>query len=174
LKQARVEEAIPHFRAAAALDPTDPNSNLNIGTYEQMHGNFPAAIELYKKAATISRNPRTTGKAYNNLGYAYKDIHDLPHARESFQEAVKADPEFVGAWLSLGLTAQHMGDLQGAIQAYSQAAAMNPTDLNYLLLAQAQEQAGDSQKAKATRHQAELLSRNIISAQHSADQLLAK
>jgi Flp pilus assembly protein TadD len=174
LKQARVEEAIPHFRAAAALDPTDPNSNLNIGTYEQMHGNLPAAIELYKKAATISRNPRTTAKAYNNLAYAYKEIHDLPDARESFQAAVKADPEFVGAWISLGLTAQRMGDLRGAADAYSQAAAIQPTDLSYLLLAQALEQAGDRQKAKAARHQAELLSNNILTAQHSADQLLAK
>ena len=45
LKLSRVEDAIPHFRRAAALFPEDPNSNLNIGTYEQMHGNLAAAIE---------------------------------------------------------------------------------------------------------------------------------
>ena len=48
LKLSRVEDAIPHFRRAAALFPEDPNGNLNIGTYEQMHGNLPAAIERYK------------------------------------------------------------------------------------------------------------------------------
>ncbi len=51
-----MEAAIPHFRAAAVLNPTDPNVNLNIGTYEQSHGNLPGAIERYKTAA---KSPET-------------------------------------------------------------------------------------------------------------------
>ena len=173
LNKLRVEEAMPHFRAAAALNPTDPNSNLNIGTYEQMHGNLPAAIEQYKKAANLARNPRTKAKAYNNLGYGYKEIGDYISARESFKEAVKADPDFVGAWISLGLMAQRTADLPLAVSAYSRAMQTHASDFGYLLLAQALEQTGDKSQAEAARQKAALLSNNLGGAQRYADQLLA-
>ena len=163
-----------HFRAAAALDPTDPNSVLNIGTYEQMHGNLPAAIELYKKAAEMARNPKTKARAYNNLGYAYKDVRDFANARAALQNAVAVDPEFVGAWISLGLVEQRMGDLPAAVSSYARAVQIYPSDFGYLLLAQALEQSGDRQQAASARHKAALLSDNIITAQHYADKLLAQ
>jgi len=171
LKSARVEEAIPHFRAAAALDPSDPNSNLNIGTYEQMHGNLPAAIQRYAAAASLARNPKTRAKAYNNLGYAYKAAGDLTNAKQSLQQAVRADPEFVGAWISLGLFAQRSGDLNLAVTAYSRAMQVHPSDFGYVLLAGALEQSGDHAQAEAARRQAELLSRNLGAAQRYADEL---
>ncbi len=154
LKQTRVEEAIPHFRAAVAINPTDPNSNLNIGTYEQMHGNLPAAIERYQAAANYARNPKTKAKAYNNLGYAYKAAGDLASAKHALQQAVEADPEFVGAWISLGLFAQRSGDMQLAISAYSQAMKVHSSDFGYLLLAGALEQSGDKTQAESARAQA--------------------
>jgi len=173
LKMGRMEEAIPHFRAAVALDPTDPNSTLNIGTYEQMHGNLPAAIELYRKAAGMARNPKVRARAYNNLGYAYKDIGDFADARTSFQSAVAADPEFVGAWISLGLVAQRTGDLPLAISSYSRAMQINSSDFGYLLLAGALEASGDRTQAASARQKAILLSNNIVAAQRHADKLLA-
>ncbi|MGA2903423.1 MAG: tetratricopeptide repeat protein [Candidatus Korobacteraceae bacterium] len=173
LKMSRLEEAIPHFRAAAALDPTDPNSTLNIGTYEQTHGNLPAAIELYKKAAGLARNPKVRARAYNNLGYAYKDSGDLADARTSFQNAVAADPEFVGAWISLGLVAQKTNDLPLAISSYSRAMQIHSSDFGYLLLAGALEASGDKRQAASVRQKAVLLSNNIVAAQRHADQLLA-
>ena len=173
LKSGRLEDAIPHFRAAAALDPTDPNSILNIGTYEQTHGNLPAAIADYAKAAQIARNPRTKARAYNNLGYAYKDAGDMVGARRSFQYAVEADPEFVGAWISLGLMAQRLGDLPSAIDCYRQALQIHPSDFGYLLLAQALERSGQQQAANSAREKAAFLSNNLTGAQNYVDKLLA-
>ncbi len=172
LKSARVEEAIPHFRAAVALYPTDPNSNLNIGTYEQMHGNLPAAIQRYKAAASYARNPKTRARAYNNLGYAYKGIGDLTSARDSFQRAVEADPAYSGAWISLGVVAQRMGDLALAVNAYSHAMQSYPSDFGYVLLAGAFEQSGDNRQAELAREQAKRLSRNFGAAQRYANELL--
>ena len=173
LKMGRPEEAIPHFRAAAALYSDDPNTILNIGTYEQLHGNTAAAIADYKKAAEMARNPRTKGRAYNNLGYAYKDAGNLAGARASLQLAVQADPEFVGAWISLGLMAQKMGDLPSAISAYQRALQIHPSDFGYLLLASALEQNGNKDQANAARQKAALMSDNIMGAQHYADKLLS-
>jgi tetratricopeptide (TPR) repeat protein len=174
LKTGRMDEAIPHFRAAAALDPTDPNSTMNIGTYEQMHGNLPAAIELYGKAARIARNPKVKARAYNNLAYAYKESGNFADARASFEEAVITDPEFVGAWISLGLVAQNAGDLPLAIRSYSQAMQISPSDFGYLLLAGALEASGDKTHAARARQKAILISNNISAAQRHADKLLAQ
>ncbi len=172
LKSARVEEAISHFRAAVALYPTDPNSNLNIGTYEQMHGNLPAAIERYKAAASYARNPKTKARAYNNLGYAYKGIGDLTSARDSFQHAVKVDPDYSGAWISLGVVAQRMGDLTLAVNAYSRAMQAYPSDFGYVLLSGALDQSGQKAAADHARQQAERISRNFGAAQRYANELL--
>jgi tetratricopeptide (TPR) repeat protein len=174
LKTGRVEEAIPHFRAAMALDPTDPNSTLNIGTYEQMHRNLPAAIELYQRAAGMARNPKIRARAYNNLAYAYKESGDFADARASFQRAVTIDPEFVGAWISLGLVAQNTGDLPLAIRSYSRAMQISPSDFGYLLLAGALEASGEKTQAASARQKALLLSSNIAAAQRHADKLLAQ
>ncbi len=174
LKEGRVEDAIPHFRAAVAINPTDPNSNLNIGTYEQQHGNLAAAVERYKAAVTLARNPKVKARAYNNLGYAYLDLKNFSDAKQSFIGAVQANPEFVGAWISLGLTEQKMSDFPGAIQSYSRALAMNPSDFGYLLLARAFEQDGQSERALAARRKAEQLSNNIVEAQRTADRLLGQ
>ena len=174
LKMGRPEEAIPHFRAAAALYSDDPNTILNIGTYEQLHGNFAAAIADYRKAAEMARNPRTKGRAYNNLGYAYKDAGDLANARASLQLAVQADPEFAGAWISLGLMSQKMGDLPPAIKAYQQALQIHPSDFGYLLLASALEQSGEKDQANEARQKAATISDSIVGAQHYADKLLTK
>jgi len=173
LKTGRMEEAIPHFRAAAAFDPTDPNSTMNIGTYEQAHGNLPAAIELYRKAAEMARNPKVKARAYNNLAYAYKDTGDLADAQTNLQNAVATDPEFVGAWISLGLVAQRAGDLPLAVSSYSRAMQIHPSDFGYLLLAGALEASGDRAQAADARQKATLLSDNLITAQHYADKLLA-
>jgi len=172
LKRGRPEEAILHFRAAAALYSDDPNTILNIGTYDQLHGNTAAAIADYKKAAEMARNPRTKGFAYNNLGYAYKDAGDLADARASLQLAVQADPEYVGAWISLGLMAQKMGDLPSAIKAYEHAMQIQPSDLGYLLLASALEESGDKDQANQARQKAALMSANIVAAQRRVDKLL--
>jgi len=173
LKMGRMDDAIPHFRAAVALDPSDPSSTMNVGTYEQMHGNFPAAIELYRRAAQMARNPKVKARAYNNLAYACKDTGDLGDARKSLQSAVAVDPEFVGGWISLGLVAQQMGDLPFAISSYSRAMQIHPSDFGYLLLAGALEASGDRTQAASARQKAALLSDNLITAQHYADKLLA-
>jgi Flp pilus assembly protein TadD len=172
LKMGRPEEAIPHFRAAVAAYPYDPNTDLNLGIYEQMHGNYTAAIEWYQKAANIARNPKVKARAYNNLGYAYKETGDYITARESLQKSVTVDPEFAGGWISLGLLAQRTGDLALAVTAYSRGVELRPLDYEYLLLAQALDATGEKEQAATARQKAELLSNDIRSAQRHADDLL--
>jgi protein O-mannosyl-transferase len=174
LKQGHAEEAIPHFRAAYMDYPYDPNCILNLGVYEQIHHRYPAAIDWYKKATEVARNPRTQSRAFNNLGYAYKATGDLINARENLKKAVQIDPEYTGAWVSLGVVAQRTGDLPLAVEAYSRAEQLHPTDYGYLLLAGALEASGQKQEAVVAREKAEVLSSNIRDAQRQADDILRR
>ncbi len=89
LDRGRMEEAIPHFRQAAAIHPVDPVSALNIGFYDQQHGNPRQAIEQYKRAAVLTTSPRVKAKALTNMGMAYRDLGDAEQARQCFEQAKK-------------------------------------------------------------------------------------
>ncbi len=87
--QGRADEAIPHFFKAAEIYPADPISNMNIGAYEQQHGDWSAAIEQYKKVVSITRNPELKVAALNSMGRAYRQLGDEEHARECFAAAAR-------------------------------------------------------------------------------------
>lgn len=83
----RLEEAIGHFREAAAIHPVDPISNFNIGFYDQRHGDLQNAIEQYKKAIILTTSPSLKIQALNNMGLAYRDLGNADKARECFEAA---------------------------------------------------------------------------------------
>jgi tetratricopeptide (TPR) repeat protein len=179
LVDGQTEAAMPHFHRAVMINADDPEANLNIGGYEQQQRDFPEAIAHYKKVISSTQESAVVdavvrAKAFNNMGYAYRDLGDLAHARESFEAAVASNPQYVKAWIGLGLVDQKSGNMPGAIHAYTQAMNLQPSDLGYLLLARALEQSGDNNAALTAIQQARSISRNLDSAQRGADQLLAQ
>jgi protein O-mannosyl-transferase len=87
MSQNRNDEAIVHFREAAAIHPVDPISTFNIGFYEQRHGDLELAIEQYKKAIVLTTSPTLKIQAWNNMGFAYRDLGNSEQARECFEAA---------------------------------------------------------------------------------------
>jgi tetratricopeptide (TPR) repeat protein len=85
----QLEEAIPHFRAAAEIHPIDPISNFNIAYYAQQHGNLEEAIEGYRKAILLTTSTGLKIKAWNNMGLAYRALGDDGQAHECFATAKK-------------------------------------------------------------------------------------
>ena len=55
IAQGRAEEALPHLLLARRLRPDDPLSMLNIATYEQMLGNYQAALDGYAATVQLTR-----------------------------------------------------------------------------------------------------------------------
>ena len=175
----QVEEAIPHFRAAVAINPLDPDSNLNLGAYEQRRNNLPAAIEQYNKVLAMTanqpkQNAQIREQAVSNLGFAYRDLKDYANARASFQQAVEINPEDARSWMGIGLMAQRSGDLTAAIQAYKNSLELTPSDWGYLLLADALDQAARHDDAEAARRKAAALSQNLEQARKTAEDTLGK
>jgi tetratricopeptide (TPR) repeat protein len=179
LNLGEVEEAIPHFRAAAAINPSDPDSNVNIGAYEQRQKNLAAAIERYKKVIAMTQSTpkldaQSRSQAFSNMGFAYRDLKDYTQARESFQQAVNINPYDARSWLGIGLVAQQSGDLNTAIEAYTKTLKIAPFDWGYLLLARALAQDGRQQEAHAAQQRAKVLTQDIEQAQKMADSVLAE
>lgn len=174
LENGRYDEAMQHFRTAVAIDATDPMSRLNIAADEQRHGHLREAVEQYNRLVVTTRDPRYRATAFSDLGYAYRDLGDLPRAKQSFEAAVSLRPRTLRAWLGLGLVAQKTGDPQGAVAAYVQALSIQRWNLGYFLLARALEQSGRMDEAKAAMQEAQRLSDNIEQLKKTVDILLAK
>jgi len=85
----RLDEAVVHFREAAAIHPVDPISTFNIGFYDQEHGDFYGAIEQYKKAIILTTSPSVKIQAWNDMGIAYRSLGNSQQARECFEAAKK-------------------------------------------------------------------------------------
>jgi tetratricopeptide (TPR) repeat protein len=174
MEDGKLEKAIDHFRAAAAIYPKEPVSHLDIGFYEQQHKNWPQAVEEYDKVLQLTPSPKLRSEVYNNLAIINRDLRDYASARDNFQHAVDVSPSYVGAWIGLGLAAQKMGDLNVAVRAYSRAVQIQPTGSSYLLLAHALEQSGRKDEALAATEQAQRVSENIAADRRTANQLLAQ
>ena len=90
---------------------------------------------------------RTTG--LNRLAFVYRQMGESMKARQCFETALQLLPEQPIAMTGLGLIAQENGDLPEAIRDYSRAVAVHPTDVGYLLLAQALQKEGRLDEAQA-------------------------
>ncbi len=169
--QGKIDEAAAHFRAALAIRPDGLIANLNLGAYEDRRGNLPAAIEHYQLVANRAGDMGMRATAYGSLGFVYRQQGRSTEAKECFETAVELAPERARARIGLGLMAQDKGDLSEAIHQYSLAVQAQPTDVVYLLLAQALQKAGHVEEAKAI-YERLARSPNLAEAQNDAQSLL--
>ncbi|HEY6303873.1 MAG TPA: tetratricopeptide repeat protein [Terriglobales bacterium] len=168
LSQDRVEDAGVHYRAALAILPDAPTATLGLGDYEDRRGNLPAAIELYQMVARRGADAGTRATGYNRLGFVYRHMGESMKAKQCFETALQLAPGRPRAMTGLGLIAQENGDLPEAILQYSRAVAAEPTDVGYLLLAQALLEAGRSGEAHAVYESVVLSSPDLAEAQKTA------
>jgi tetratricopeptide (TPR) repeat protein len=172
-REGRTEEAAAHFHAALAIRPDDLAANLNLGNYESDHGNLPEAIERYQMVARSTNNTGLRASAYGKLGFAYRRMGELIEAKQYFEMALQLAPDHFMAMIGLGLIAQKNGDLPEAVRQYSLAVAVQPTDVGFLLLAQAMQQAGRSDEANSISEHAARVSPNLVEAQKKMQSLLS-
>jgi protein O-mannosyl-transferase len=169
----RREDAAAQFRAALAIRPDDLPANLNLGTYEHGRGNLAEAASRYQMVALNAGDIGLRATAYGNLGSVYRQMGELTAAKQCYAKALELVPTRTMAMIGLGLVAQKSGDLPEAVRQFSHAMSMQPTDVGYLLLAQALQQEGRLDEAKAMFERVARLSPNLADAQKTADSLLA-
>ena len=170
-RQGRREEAAAHFRTAAALAPEDATSQLNLGVYAQEQGDAQQAILRYQRVLQLAADPQLRASAYANLGTIYFANRDYPRAKEYFDAALRLNRPFPVVLQDLGIMALRDRDHDAAIAAFSRLVAVQPSDVNYFLLARALHQAGKDAEAVWAYQQAVHFSKDIAQTRLAASQL---
>jgi len=173
IAQGRMEEALPHLQRARFLRPDDPMATLNIASYEQIHGNYQAALEGYARVPQFTRIPYLVAMALVNSGYAHCSLKQYDRAKQDFEATLNEQPGNSMAYRGLGLVAQRMGDITQATKDYERSVELQPTPVGYLLLAQALEIGGQTEAARAAQSQAARMTPDVTGDIATVKQLLA-
>lgn len=173
-EQGQFDEAMKHYRAALAINPSDSQATRHMAMNAQQARNLPEAIEQYKKVISLTSDPRAKAEWFSNMGYAYGSLGNYAQAGESFRQAVELNPKHGRAWIGVGVVAQRSGNLDLAIQAYQRSASVEPSGLAYLLLSRALQQSGRTSEAQAAERQAEAVSPKLDQTRQVANGLLGQ
>jgi protein O-mannosyl-transferase len=165
------EEAHVHFEAAARINPKDPMSRSNLGTYYQTHNRVREAIAEYQAAVELTSDPILLSLTYANLGAAHLTLGEYEAAHQNFDESLRLNSGQFKAWLGLGLMAQKQGNIGEAITDLSRSVDLQPTAQAYLELGRMLTQTGHIPEALDAYQQALKISPGLVEAQQAALQL---
>jgi protein O-mannosyl-transferase len=174
LLEGRLDEAYPHFVAAAQINRRDPMSHANIGSYLQEHGQFAAAVEEYQKTVSLTSDPGLLAGTYANLGTAYLRAGEAAKSRQSYDQSLRLNPNQFNAWLGIGMLAEQQGKWQEAITNLSRSVEIRPSDTGYAELARALWQRGRTSEAISAYHTALQLNPDNQEAQRGLESLQGK
>lgn len=169
----RPEEAYPHFQAAAEINPRDPMSHSNLGAYLQEHGKLQEAVEQYQTTIRLTSDAGLLANTYANLGTAYRELGEDRKSRESYNEALRLNPNQFNAYLGLGRLLEKQGRLGDAITQYARSVSLRATGEGYLRLGHALQTANRRQEAIAAYQQALSIDPDLKEAQQALDGLSA-
>jgi Tfp pilus assembly protein PilF len=171
LLMGKEEEAYPHFETAAEINPRDPLSHSNLGTYAQSHGHLQEAVIQYQTALALTSDAGLLAQTYANLGVAQRSLGEDTEARNSFNQSLGLNSQQYNAWLGLGLLAQKEGKAQEAILDLSRSVELQPTAEGYLQLGRVFAQTNRRAEALAAYEQALKISPEMPEAQQALDAL---
>jgi Flp pilus assembly protein TadD len=170
----KADEAYAHFQAATEINPRDPMSRSNLGAYLQEHGRLDEALQQYDRVISLTSDPGLLAATYANLGAAYSRLGADERAREDYEHALRLNSSQSNAYLGLGQLMEKQSKLAEAINDYSRAVELRPTDRGFLFLGHALERAGRPAEALAAYQKALKISPDLAEAQHAVDALAAK
>jgi serine phosphatase RsbU (regulator of sigma subunit)/Tfp pilus assembly protein PilF len=120
------EQAVKY---AASINDTvgEANGNSDIGVFYEYQGDYPKALEQYKKALAVwerTNNEKGKGTALTNIANLYNHTNDYANALKFYQQALKLHEKIgnkkgAGATLSnMGMIFKQMGDWKNAMDHY--------------------------------------------------------
>jgi protein O-mannosyl-transferase len=168
----RPDDAIAEYKAAGALHAYPSSEMVSIALYELAHGRVQEAIAQLQQAVGAAPDQPSRANALAVLGSAFMQSDDVAHARMAYSDALQQNADNPIALVGAGLLAERDGDDALAVAEISRAMHKEPTDVGYLLLAQALRHAGRLSAAAHAEMQAEGISHNISEARRSATNIL--
>jgi len=111
----KLDGAEADYKAAVALNPSNPFYHLHYGMLLSRMGDNIGAIQQVKIAENLDSSYALT---HYNLGHLYKETGDYRQARRELEEAVKLRPSLSQAYYQLGTVYHHLGMEAESQQAY--------------------------------------------------------
>jgi len=169
------EAAISEFDAAESLNKDNYTvlDLVAVAAYKRSHGHLRESIEEYDKALAVARDSRARALVLSRLASTYMQMGDFTRARVACENALEENPNNGSALVASGLLAERDGDFASATAQISRAMKVAPTDVGYVLLAQALRRGGRLAEADQALAQAQRISPDYVQAQQSAAAVLA-
>ena len=111
------------LKAAVALDKKVGLYQRNYGEMCRRLGRLDDAIRAGEASCKLAPGDID---AHYNLGLAYTDAKNYPHAIQSYRRALKLNPNHGLSWNNLGSALEQQGDKDAAQESYAKAIALNP------------------------------------------------
>jgi protein O-mannosyl-transferase len=94
----RHDEAFQHYLRAGSIEPHDPFINLGIANHAYVRGDFPMALDYYKRVLADAWNEQQVSDALNKMAVVYRNmgnpvkadeclakLHGIPQAKVDWQ-----------------------------------------------------------------------------------------
>lgn len=120
-------EAAQYYTLAAQADPTDFNTEANLGILEQNAGNKAEAEAAYRKAVVLkAKDPKSMASIESNLAMLLTSAGNLDEAATFLTQATQSDPSSVSLQDKLGAVYEKQGKKDLALAAYKKALTISP------------------------------------------------
>ena len=116
--------AATSYEMAIGIQPNFAPVRRSLGMLEYERKNYASAAIQLNKAVELGLDK--DAQLFNFLGISYSLTRRLPEAVESYQRALKIDPNLAEGHLNLGLAYEQMGRTSLASTEYKQACSLNP------------------------------------------------
>ncbi|MHC4357419.1 MAG: tetratricopeptide repeat protein, partial [Planctomycetota bacterium] len=107
------KKAISIFKKALEIDQNNKSAHANLGYAYGATGMYQLAQKQFAAATDEA-------VAYNNMGYLYAQNGKLTKAIESYNNALKVNPNIASIYYNKGTAYQMLGDVDNAILAYQE------------------------------------------------------
>jgi protein O-mannosyl-transferase len=171
-KEGRSDEAVKEFRTGLSLHRYPPAQILALALYELQVGHAEEVIEDCTSVLSDSNDPIVRGSAFGLAGQAQLQLRHYEQAADSFQNALRVNPEDAMALMGSGVMALRRDQPDAAVAQFMHAVKVDPSDVNVILLAQALRRAGHVGEADSALAQVQRVSENPAQAQNAAGQIL--
>jgi protein O-mannosyl-transferase len=164
----RHDEAMKEYVAAEQYHDYPLTQVVYFADYELRHQHVAEAIVDAQRVIAGTNDPTAREMAFRVLGIAYTQLAKSAEARDNYEQALKIEPRDPYALMGLGLLAYRESDFSTATEYFSRTVAVDPSDFDYLLLANALERAGRGDQASTAYKEAQRVSTNWDEAQKKA------
>ena len=129
------------------LDKTNAAAYNRLGILYSRQKEYKDAIECFEIASSIS----PTASSLHNLGLIYFETENYEKASQAFESALKLEDSLAARHIAYAKVQEKLGNTTKTVAALEEAVKLEPSVQSLKLLADAYEQSGETEKAKAIR-----------------------